>query len=175
MRDLCVFDLDGTLIAHDSFGRLVRNNLARHPQLILAGLARKAGLFSRAGFAAMAHRSLISRLDAAELQVIADDITANVIPARRKRIEDWRAQGAFLVLMSASPAEYVTLAGRALGFDAAYGSQLQNTGYLHLYGGMKLDFLTRHYPAGAWRRAYAISDSASDEVLLAEFEVAERV
>ncbi len=37
MRDLCVFDLDGTLIPYDSFGRLVRRNLAAHPQLACRG------------------------------------------------------------------------------------------------------------------------------------------
>jgi phosphoserine phosphatase len=175
MRDLCVFDLDGTLIPYDSFGRIVRGSLAAHPQLIAAGLARKAGLISRAGFARMAHRRLICGLGSDALQRIADGVAADVISARRRLIGDWRAKGTFVVLMSASPDEYVTLAGRALGFDASHGSEFRGTEYLHLYGRNKLDFLDQYYPSEAWRRVFAIADSPSDRALLAAFEVPEMV
>jgi phosphoserine phosphatase len=175
MRDLCVFDLDGTLIAYDSFGRIVRRNLVTDPLLLAAGLARKTGLLSRAGFARMAHRRLISSLDGAALQVIADEAVGDVIPARLRLAEDWRAKGAHVVLMSASPNEYVARIGAALGFDAAHGSVFQGADYLHLYGEAKLDFLGRHYPADAWRRAFAISDSDSDLALLAAFAQSVRV
>jgi phosphoserine phosphatase len=170
MRDLCVFDLDGTLIPYDSFGRIVRGSLAAHPQLIAAGLARKAGVISRDGFARMAHRRLVCSLDGDALKRIADGVAADTIPARRRLIGDWRGKGAFVVLMSASPHEYVKLAGMALGFDAAHGSEFRGADYLHLYGRKKLEFLDQHYPPEAWRRVFAIADSPSDSALLAAFE-----
>jgi HAD superfamily phosphoserine phosphatase-like hydrolase len=175
MRDLCLFDLDGTLIEHDSFGQIVRRNLARHPVLAAAGLARKAGLLSRAGFAQRAHRQLISPLRDSDLQVIADEVAAQVVPARRTILESWRDRGAYLVLMSASPHEYVARVGIALGFDAAYGSRFEGAGYLHLYGPAKLEFLKKQHPAAHWRRVFAISDSTSDEALLAAFESSQMV
>lgn len=175
MRNLCVFDLDGTLISHDSFGRIVRGKLAHHPTLALAGLARNCGLLSRANFARLAHGRLISGLESAALQAIAAEVAADVIAARRAVIEDWRAKSAHLVLMSASPHEYVARVGALLGFDAAHGSHFEGARYVHLHGRAKLAFLEQNYPSNVWTRAFAMADSDSDLELLAVFDQSELV
>jgi phosphoserine phosphatase len=175
VRKLCVFDLDGTLIPHDSFGRLVRQNMAARPSLFFAALARKSRLLSRTGFAEFAHQKLADRLTGKAGEEIAADVLSAIIPARRARIEEWRGKRAFLVLLSASPHEYVSAVGEALGFDASHGSQFETGGYLHLHGAGKRLFIDAHYPASEWSRAYAIADSNSDAELLSGFEVSERV
>ena len=175
MKQLCVFDLDGTLIAHDSFGRLVRENMAARPSLLFAALARWSGMMSRAGFAEFAHQKLADAMTGEAGEKIAAGVLSAIIPARRARIEEWRGKGAFLVLLSASPHEYVSAVGAALGFDAAHGSQLERGRYLHLHGAAKRSFIDARYPASEWRRAYAIADSDSDADLLSCFELIERV
>jgi HAD superfamily phosphoserine phosphatase-like hydrolase len=175
MRDLCVFDLDGTLVAHDSFGEIVRSNLGSHPVLAAAAIARKAGVISRARFAAMAHQRLVSPLSGVELRDIADEVVGKIIPVRRDVIENWRGKGAFLTLMSASPHEYVSMVGTALGFDGSYGSKFEGTRYRHLHGAEKLELLDREFPAAKWRRVFAMSDSDSDAALLAVFESSQMV
>jgi HAD superfamily phosphoserine phosphatase-like hydrolase len=175
MRDLCVFDLDGTLIAYDSFGKIVRRNLIRHPILAAAGLLRKAGFVSRSKFASLAHRQLISPLSDIQLQSLADEVVSQVIGARRDIIELWRSKGAFLALMSASPDEYVSHIGARLGFDAVHGSRFEAGQYLHVYGQTKVDLLERYYPTAMWRRTFAISDSLSDSPLLSKFDTSQFV
>lgn len=175
MKQLCVFDLDGTLIAHDSFGRIVRQNIMARPLLAFAALARRARLLSRARFAAIAHQTLADRLTGGAAEATSAEVLSAVIPARRARIEEWRGKGAFLVLLSASPHEYVSTVGAALGFDASHGSRFENGRYLHLHGEQKRLFIDACYPALEWERAFAIADSDSDAELLSCFEVSERV
>jgi HAD superfamily phosphoserine phosphatase-like hydrolase len=175
MRDLCVFDLDGTLIAHDSFGQLVKKYAFQRPSLLFAALARRSGMLSRGSFARIAHGRLLDRLDPAANKRIVPDILSCVIGARRERIAEWRGKGGHLVLLSASPHEYVEAVGLALGFDESFGSHWENGGYLHLHGSAKRRFIDLRFPAGEWRRTYAIADSESDEELLSCFDAVERV
>ncbi|WP_306048668.1 HAD-IB family phosphatase [Oceaniradius stylonematis] len=176
MRDLCVFDLDGTLIPHDSFGRLVRRNLRRRPLLLVAALARRARIMSRQRFAALCHSVLRAELAASANAGLVDEVLAAIIPERRAVIERWRAKGAHLVLLSASPEDYVEKVGAELGFDAAFGSHWADDGrYVHLHGKGKRVFVDRTYPVTQWRRAYAIADAPHDRWLLESFEIAEYV
>jgi phosphatidylglycerophosphatase C len=175
VRKLCVFDLDGTLIPHDSFSRLVRENMTSRPSLLVAALARRAGILSRAGFAEFAHQKLADKLDPAVNEVLVADILSAVMPERRARIEEWRGKGALLVLLSASPHEYVSAVGSALGFEASFGSRMQDGRYLHLHGSAKRKFIDARFPPDEWLRCYAIADSDSDSDLLSCFETGERV
>lgn len=175
MRDLCVFDLDGTLIAQDSFHLLVRSRIVAQPELALWAVARRLGIISRSTFAERAHQALASAVDPASNPSIVADIVSRILPERERLIRKWRDAGAYTVLLSASPENYVLAVGKVLGFDAAHGSHWRDGHYLHLYGENKRNFLDVHYPASSWTRKYSIADSSSDEALLSCFEIAVRV
>lgn len=176
MRDLVVFDLDGTLIDHDSFARLVRDYILTSPQLAIMGVARKLGLVSRAGFAEAAHRRFrLTFADPAFLARLVEDIAAAARPDRLALVATWRARGATTVLLSASPHDYVQALGTQLGFDRAFGSTWVDGSYRHLHGVHKLEFLDREFPAGSWRRRFAMADQPSDLPLLSAFEQVEHV
>ena len=175
MRDLCVFDLDGTLIAQDSFHQLVRSRIVAQPELALWAIARRLRVISRSTFAERAHRKLAGAVDPTSNPSIVTDIVSRILPERGSLIRQWHDAGAYTVLLSASPENYVSAVGKELGFDAAHGSHWHDGRYLHLHGESKRSFLETHYPASSWNRKYAIADSPSDEALLSCFEIAVRV
>ncbi|MGX1786696.1 HAD-IB family phosphatase [Bosea sp. NPDC055332] len=176
MKDLCVFDLDGTLIAHDSFAELVRQNLTRDPLLLAAALLRRLRLLDRAGFATQAHRRLGRQFASREtVTALCARLQAAVIADRLALLDEWKARGATTVLLSASPNDYVEPLGRLLGFDHAFGSSFVGGAYQHLHGEGKLRFIDERFPAATWRRAFAIADHPSDDPLLARFEQVLRV
>ena len=176
MKDLAVFDLDGTLIPSDSFDTLVRAHVLRLPALFAYAVARKTALMSHAGFAEAAHRCLSPALAETEfLTGFVDQTAAAVIAERLAAVGIWRRKGAATLLLSASPHDYVAPLGARLGFDFAVGSSWQRGTYRHLHGQSKLAYIERAFPASEWRRAFAMADSPSDEPLLAAFTEVERV
>lgn len=176
MKRIAVFDLDGTLIPGDSLRRLILRCLAREPRLAAALAARGLGAASRTAFAARCHELLapiLARGGALDehLQWISRRLVADRIAEARRR----QAGGATIVLLSASPDDYVAPLGARLGFDLALGSAFDGAAYRHLYGAAKTDALAARFPKGDWRWEFAMADSPSDEVLLRNFETAERV
>jgi HAD superfamily phosphoserine phosphatase-like hydrolase len=176
MKELAVFDLDGTLIADDSFRWLVRKSLFGRPALVALGGARRLGVLSRAGFAERAHRQLRTLLqEPARLSEIVETLAQSVLPDRIRHLQEWRTRGASTVLLSSSPHDYVAPLGRRLGFDRAIGSDWHHGLYRHLHGDAKRAFIEQEFPADLWRRAFAMADAPSDEAHLVLFEQAVRV
>jgi HAD superfamily phosphoserine phosphatase-like hydrolase len=178
LQKLVVFDLDGTLIPFDSLSRLIKPCLWRTPSLMMAGAMRKAGLMSRSGFAQRAHRMLSARFAQPDfVKEIAASLCAHTLPDRLALRDFWQSQGAHLVLLSASPEEYVREVGASLGFDQSFGSHFEEKTqkYIHLHGDAKRQWIETHFPAPHWHRVYAIADQASDLPLLCLFEKHARV
>lgn len=174
MKDLCVFDLDKTLIPYDSFNELLRRRAAKKPRLLILAAARKAGLMGRTRFAASAHQALRRELaDTDIVNSIAEGIEKRLTTHARTTIARWRDAGAYLVLFSSSPQEYVEAVGKRLSFDEAFGSTWREGRYLHLHGAAKLRLLDEKFPADRWKRTFAIADHPSDRPLLSAFDTVE--
>lgn len=170
MRDLSVFDLDGTLIMVDSFARLVRRE-ARRPRVALAAALRASRLLDGDAFAARAHAALGSVLaDPAYVARFLDEMEPHLDRQVVGRIGACRSDGHLLVLVSASPDDYVRPFAKRLGFDEAHGSRHTAGGYRRLHGPEKLRLVDESYPREHFRRVFAIGDSDSDMALFATFE-----
>ena len=175
MKDLAVFDLDGTMIPGDSFADLVRTKVLRHPRLMVLAAARRLGAIDRLQFAASAHKTLMRSLANTEfVDQFAQGLAKTVDHERLAQLRAFRDNGTFTLLLSASPNEYVAPLGASLGFDAAVGSHFTPTGYRHLWGARKRLYLDEHFPTHDFQRLYAIGDSDSDDSLLAAFEKADK-
>lgn len=170
MRDLSVFDLDGTLILVDSFARLVRREI-RRPRVALAAALRATRLVGGDAFAARAHAALADVLaDEAYVARFLDGMERHLDQRVVARCAECRTAGHLLVLVSASPDDYVRPFAKRLGFDEAHGSRATASGYRRLHGHEKLRLVDEHYARDRFRRTFAIGDSESDMPLLATFE-----
>ncbi|MBK8458556.1 MAG: haloacid dehalogenase-like hydrolase [Phyllobacteriaceae bacterium] len=170
MKALCVFDLDGTLIPGDSFAQIVKSRILRTPTLYLTVILRVLNLISGEKFAQHAHRALLASLDPDNNPALIDSIVSSVLVERAAMVLDWKEKGAHVVLLSASPQDYVGRVGSILGFDESFGSTWKDGRYLHLHGARKRDFIETRFPKERWRRSFAIADSQSDMALLSLFE-----
>ncbi len=172
MIPLNAFDLDGTLLAGDSFRTLLR----RHLDLHLAGLAgaRLLGALDRAAFAAAASRHLAPVLgDAAAMEGFAGELVAALDPAMLALARERARDGTVTVVLSASPEEYVIPLAQRLGF-VGVGSGWRDGRYVHCHGEAKRAALVSRYPPDRHRYQLAVADSASDESLLGLFAEAIR-
>jgi HAD superfamily hydrolase (TIGR01490 family) len=136
MPRLALFDLDGTLIAHDTQLLFCQFVLRRH------GLRRLFLPFA----AAFAPAGLVGVLDARELKRVflsylwlmprervvslsrefAETIVPPLVfPELRQEIGRHRREGRTLVLNSASPEFYVREIGRVMGFDHSIGTRVK--------------------------------------------------
>ena len=166
-RSLAIFDLDGTLIRSDSFRTLVVQNFVRHPNLIVAAALRAAHMMNRKRFAEICHAGISERLsDVSYLTGILDrlerDVSAEVAAILRRHLDASER----VVLISASPNQYVAPFAERMGFSAGYGSDWRNGKYNHLYGEAKLEFVTNLFPKSDFDWCFGISDSQSDRALL---------
>ena len=168
---LAVFDLDHTLIRVDSFRTLLAKNLANHPMVILDLITRALGFCTREVFAERVHRRLelfLTNEEAVEkfvahLALHVDHVVKNELEKRLSVDEQ-------VILLSASPNEYVQQFALQMGFAAGYGSGWRAGAYEHLYGDKKLEFVRKKFPQDQYSWSFAISDSASDFVFLSHFE-----
>jgi HAD superfamily hydrolase (TIGR01490 family) len=136
MSRLALFDLDGTLLAHDTQLLFCQFVLRRH------GLRR----FFLPVVAAFAPAGLLGVLDARELKrvflsylwlmpgervaALAREFAESVVPPLlfpelQAEMERHRRDGRVLVLNSASPEFYVREIGRVLGFDHSFGTRVE--------------------------------------------------
>lgn len=176
VKKLVVFDLDLTLLSIDSTRYLYQNLTFRHPVLIALAVARRLGVLSRQDFAERAHKAAIPQLkDAQFVSDHIDECLRNVVHEQQLKASAYRAGGAFALLLSSAPCEYVSLLAGFLGFDCGVGSHWISNEYVHMFGKNKIIFIEKNYPQATWSRSYAISDSDSDLALLALFESAELV
>ncbi|MEM9601767.1 MAG: HAD-IB family hydrolase [Pseudomonadota bacterium] len=130
MPGLAVFDLDGTLTAHDTYKRFLRTRLRARPWRALRcvslpwhyWVARRTRR-DHVWLKLKALGAVVAGSQRAELRRFAvafgESVVDTDVPARaRARIEAHRAAGDTLVLCSASFDFYVEAIGEQLGFDA---------------------------------------------------------
>jgi phosphatidylglycerophosphatase C len=133
---LAVFDLDGTITRRDTLLPFLigflRGHLARLPRLPLAlptVLAYLAGSADRGALKGALIHNVLGGLGRTEIsawaerfvpELVARGLFAEALAA----IAEQRANGARLVLLSASPDLYVPLVGQALGFDEIISSRV---------------------------------------------------
>jgi len=136
MPRLALFDLDGTLLAHDTQLLFCQFVLRKH------GVRRLFLPFA----AALAPAGLIGLLDARELkrvflsylwlmpgarvEALAREFAETIVPPLlfpevTAEIDRHRREGRVLVLNSASPEFYVREIGRVLGFDHSFGTRVE--------------------------------------------------
>lgn len=122
-----MFDLDGTVTRHDTLGPYISGFLARHPlgwlglpRVLPALIAFACGKADRGALKSALIRATLggrsrAAIDAWTAQFVAS-LPKRVFADAMQRIQQHRAAGDALVLMSASPDLYVPALARALGF-----------------------------------------------------------
>ena len=184
---MAFFDLDRTLVPGSSLVWLGRELLARRQlrrRTLAAGLIRNAA-FRRGGMddeavsrvqttllAMAAGRSYEDVVDAAG--VAASRVAANVFAGARLLIEQHRRAGDTVVVVSASPQEFVAAIAAAVGADLGIGTRTEVvdgrfTGRIDgtfCYREGKLARIAEELGPGACSGASAYADSASDLPLL---------
>ena len=135
MRPIVAFDFDGTLTVRDSFNAYLRWRVPK--RRFLGGLARLAP-----AFAAYAHKRDRGRLKAAAIAEFLAGRTPDEVREEAGRFcdavwdrfmrpdalaawNDWKARGATMVIVTASPAITVEPFARRLGADELLGTRLQ--------------------------------------------------
>jgi HAD superfamily hydrolase (TIGR01490 family) len=133
---VAVFDLDGTLIRGDSFVAFLLACLKRHPTRLMRCLHLPGAVFihlvgwrDNTWLKTVFLRAIVGGLTRDDLDplVVAfvNDLERTRIKARAlETLEHHRAQGAHVVLASASPDLYVETIGAQLGFDAVISTRL---------------------------------------------------
>ena len=160
---MCIFDLDDTLIRGDSFRRLLMSRVWRSPQLAILMIARKLNLVDRTKFAGSAHRIVAASFDLDRIVLDAmNRLNVDVLDT----VKAHKEKGDLVVLISASPDEYVSRIGDALGFDHAKGSHWVAADYTHLHGHQKIRYLEQNFSQDDFDWVYAVSDSITDIPLL---------
>jgi phosphatidylglycerophosphatase C len=134
-RPIVAFDFDGTLTTHDSFTAFLR--WKAKPRGYLAGLARLspkllAYLFNRdrgrlkaaataVFLGGMPAEQLSAEAEAFAMQSAQSMLRPDAVQAWR----NWRAQGALMVIVTASPEALVQPFARGLGADLLIGTRLE--------------------------------------------------
>lgn len=171
MKKLVVFDFDKTLIDHDSFKALIKKNLLINPYLIKLICLRFFNKISRKEFAKSSHQKIESVLsDNVYVSKFIKSTLRSVNKDVYRKFKDLKQEEVYILLLSASPNEYISEIGKILGFDSALGSFFEEEKYIHMYGNEKLTYLKSNYPKMHWDWFYAISDSHSDVLLLKSFK-----
>jgi HAD superfamily hydrolase (TIGR01490 family) len=179
---LAVFDLDGTIARHDTFGPFLWGYLWRRPwrlpRALLAlpaaarfGLNRDRGAFKGAVIHALlggASRASLTRWAAHFVAVLID---RNLYAEALEAIAMHRARGDRLLLMSASTDLYVPRIGQALGFDETICTEVRwradgrldgRLATANCRGEEKRRCLAALIARDAPGRVYAYGDSAAD-------------
>jgi len=145
LRPIVAFDFDGTLTTHDSYTAFLkwRAGPARYVwgliRLIPAALAYLVHR-DRGRIKAAATREFLKRVPreriAEDAEAFAAEVSAGLFrPDALAAWRGWRADGARLVIVTASPDLVVAPFARALGADALLGTQFAFDGEDRLTGG----------------------------------------
>jgi phosphatidylglycerophosphatase C len=134
---LALFDLDGTVSAHDTLPRYLLGYLGRHPQRLLrlpqglpalvrflgghAGHGQLKAAWIRALMGGSSHAEVDSWTQHFVPHLLARGLFADAVAA----IGAHREAGDLLVLLSASPDLYVPAVGRALGFTETLSTAIR--------------------------------------------------
>jgi phosphatidylglycerophosphatase C len=133
-RPIVAFDFDGTLTTHDSFTAFLAwkaepfgyfVGLARLlPHILAYGLRRDRGRLKAAAAAAFLGGEPIAELEAEAEAFAMEKAQGMLRPDAVQAWRNWRAQGALLVIVTASPETLVQPFARGLGADRLIGTQL---------------------------------------------------
>jgi phosphoserine phosphatase len=171
-------DLDKTLIAFDSFRYFVLAHLKERSFLTpvsLYTLFRKMRLMGSADFK---HKALIQlRKDVQYKEKISDlagKVISDIKPDIMQFIQHETDTETTNVLISASPADYVKLVAKELGWPWL-ASDIVSGEFIHCHGLKKKELVLLHYPSEKYDYNFAISDSSSDMPLLEMFRKYELV
>jgi phosphatidylglycerophosphatase C len=133
-RPIVAFDFDGTLTTHDSFTAFLRwkaqplgyaLGLVRLlPHIVAYGVHRDRGRLKAAAAAVflrgMTQEALAKQAEAFAMRFAQSMLRPDAVQAWR----NWRAQGAFVVIVTASPEITIAPFARGLGADALIGTRL---------------------------------------------------
>jgi phosphatidylglycerophosphatase C len=134
-RPIVAFDFDGTLTTHDSFTAFLRwkaepvpywlGLISLLPHILAYGVNRDRGRLKAAAAARFLGGMPVERL-AAEAESFAMERAQRMLrPDAVQAWRNWRAQGALVVIVTASPETIVRPFARALGADLLIGTRLQ--------------------------------------------------
>jgi phosphatidylglycerophosphatase C len=133
-RPIVAFDFDGTLTTHDSFTAFLAwkaepfryfAGLARLlPHIVAYGLHRDRGRLKAAAAAAFLGGETRAELEAEAEEFAMAKAQSMLRPDAVQAWRNWRAQGALLVIVTASPETLVQPFARGLGADMLIGTRL---------------------------------------------------
>ena len=134
-RPIVAFDFDGTLTTHDSFTAFLRwkarpygylAGLARlSPKLLAYVVDRDRGRLKAAAAARFLRGTPVEQLSA-EAEAFAVEFAQSMLrPDAVQAWRNWRAQGALMVIVTASPEALVQPFARGLGADLLIGTRLE--------------------------------------------------
>ena len=133
-RPIVAFDFDGTLTTHDSFTAFLAwkaepfryfVGLARLlPHIVAFGLKRDRGRLKAAAVASFLGGEPIEQLQAEADTFAMEKVLGMLRPDALQAWRNWRAQGALMVIVTASPETLVHPFARGLGADRLIGTRL---------------------------------------------------
>jgi phosphatidylglycerophosphatase C len=133
-RPIVAFDFDGTLTTHDSFTAFLAWKAEPFPYFTgLAGLLpqiaayvvnRDRGRLKAAAIAAFLGGETIGQLEAEAEAFAMEKAQSMLRPDAVQAWRNWRAQGAVMVIVTASPETLVHPFARGLGADMLIGTRL---------------------------------------------------
>ena len=133
-RPIVAFDFDGTLTTHDSFTaflewkakpwRYFAGLAALLPHIAAYGVNRDRGRLKAAAVARFLGGEPIERLQAEAETFAMEKAQSMLRPDAVQAWRNWRAQGALMVIVTASPETIVQPFARGLGADALIGTRL---------------------------------------------------
>ena len=179
MKTLNVVDLDGTLLPYDSARRFVWLLLGR-PQILVqvvqVCILRFLGRIDARTFLERVLRSARSFADHDQrMRVFSEQLYRDLDLAILERVREESDEDTITVLCTAAPEDYVKYLAKRLAWEYVCSTLEEGSRHVRMYGDRKLAAIERAYPREQYRYNFAISDSASDDRLLAEFGVGVRV
>ncbi|HET7690649.1 MAG TPA: HAD-IB family phosphatase [Nocardioidaceae bacterium] len=178
MTVICVVDLDGTLIAENSFrqwiaflGRWALRN-RRVVMLLRLALACALRLLRIGSHATLKRRvlSLSTSVDALSVHEFSRQLASRVRPEVCALVAQQAQSGCLIVLVTAAPDFYLGPIGEALGADHVVASpSVVTRGWRELSGEAKLEALENRFGADV-RLAVVLTDHADDAPLVRRAE-----
>ena len=168
--NLIVVDLDHTLIGVDSFNLYMKKKIKQGsiPALFLKTI-RVLRLVSLSTYKKLSTSWMVKKDPSLETHIAGLKKTLN--DALLSKIKtDYPSGENKIIIMSASPHNYVKPLGEQLLLEA-HGSHFNEAGeWVHLHGQGKISFLKQVFPEIKFTYKYAISDSPTDSGFLSLFE-----
>ena len=170
MQKINVIDLDGTLLPYDSFGLLVKSELKKFDLLVWCVSAlRTTRLISAYKFKKILMTYWIKKYDTSFFINYANHIYQDLDKKVLGIVQSKTDLNTTNILISASPDVYIIHIIQLLQWQGS-GSFIESGKFVNLYSAEKISWLKSHYPIEKYQYNFSISDSRTDENLLALFE-----